>query len=204
VGRRSAGRFGLEEDALGWSLLDDLARVHDRHSVGHLDQDRQVVRDEQHRQAELPLQPFEQLEDLRLDHDVQRGRRLVGDDEARAARERGRDHHPLLLSTRELVGVVVDPATRKTHLLQEIAGSDHRLPFVRLSMGRDRLGDLRADALHRVHRVHRPLEDDGGPGPTERPELAGGQFEDVLPVEEDRSFYPGALRVQAQDGACDR
>jgi hypothetical protein len=57
------------------------------------------VRDEQHRKAQLPLQPLEQLEDLCLDHDVQRGRRLVGDDQARAARERRRDHHPLLLST---------------------------------------------------------------------------------------------------------
>jgi hypothetical protein len=102
------------------------------------------------------------------------------------------------------VGVVIDAATGKTHLFQEVARADHGLTLVRLSVRGDRLGDLRADALHRVHRVHRPLEDDGGPGPTERPELAGGQLEDVLPLEEDPSPYLGVLRMQAQDGACDR
>ena len=39
----------------------------------------QVVRDEDHRHAELVLQLAEQVEDLRLDGDVQRRRRLVGD-----------------------------------------------------------------------------------------------------------------------------
>jgi hypothetical protein len=39
------------------------------------------VRDEQDRHPELLLQAVEQLEDLRLDRDVERGRRLVGDEE---------------------------------------------------------------------------------------------------------------------------
>ena len=37
--------------------------------------------DEQHRHVHLALQVLERLEDLRLDGDVERGRRLVGDEQ---------------------------------------------------------------------------------------------------------------------------
>ena len=40
----------------------------------------EVVGDEDDRQAELALQVAQQVEDLRLDRDVERGHRLVGDD----------------------------------------------------------------------------------------------------------------------------
>ena len=60
----------------------------------------------------VALQLLEQREHLRLHHHVERGRRLVGDQEARVARERHRDHHPLALPAGELVRVVVGPARR--------------------------------------------------------------------------------------------
>ena len=46
----------------------------------------EVVGDEQDRHAQLLLQPLEELEDLRLDGDVERGGRLVGDEQRRAGR----------------------------------------------------------------------------------------------------------------------
>ena len=49
-----------------------------------------------------------QLEDLRLDRHVERGRRLVGDQQLRIAGERHRDHHALAHTARELVRVLVD------------------------------------------------------------------------------------------------
>ena len=61
--------------------------------------------DQDQRQPELLAQVLEQLEDLRLHDDVERGRRLVGDHQRRPAGERERDHHPLALPARELVGV---------------------------------------------------------------------------------------------------
>ena len=60
------------------------------------------------RHAELALQLREQLQDLRLDRDVERGRRLVGDEQLRLAGERHRDHHALAHAARELVRVRVD------------------------------------------------------------------------------------------------
>ena len=56
------------------------------------------------------LQARHQLEDLRLRRHVERGRRLVCDEELRAARERHRDHDALPHATRELVRVAVDPS----------------------------------------------------------------------------------------------
>jgi hypothetical protein len=42
------------------------------------------------------LKPGEQGQHLRLYRDVERCRRLVGDEQFRVARERRGDHHPLL------------------------------------------------------------------------------------------------------------
>ena len=53
---RVYGCRGSREQRVGRRGLDDLAGVHDRDPVGELDQQRQVVRDEEHREAELALQ----------------------------------------------------------------------------------------------------------------------------------------------------
>ena len=46
------GCCGFAASSLGRRGLDDLARVHDRDPVRELEQERQVVRDEEHREAE--------------------------------------------------------------------------------------------------------------------------------------------------------
>ncbi len=51
-------------------------------------------------------------EDLRLDRDVERGRRLVGDDHRRAVQERDRDRDALAHAAGELVRIGVEPARR--------------------------------------------------------------------------------------------
>ena len=59
--------------------LDDPAEVHHEHVVGDQLDHRQVVRDEDVGDAGLLLQVHEQVEHLRLDRDVERRNRLVGD-----------------------------------------------------------------------------------------------------------------------------
>ena len=49
------------------------------------------------------LSRMQEIEDLRLDRHVERGRRLVGDQELGPAGERHRDHHPLAHAAGELV-----------------------------------------------------------------------------------------------------
>ena len=92
--------------------LDDAAEVHDRDPVRDVPDDREVVRDEQVREVELVLQRLEQVDDLRLDRDVERGDRLVRDDEVRVDGERAGDADPLALAAGELVRVARRRVTR--------------------------------------------------------------------------------------------
>ena len=63
-----------------------------------------------------------QVEDLRLDGDVEGGGRLVGDQQLRLARERQGDHHPLPHAAGELVRILGGPALglRDLHQLQHL------------------------------------------------------------------------------------
>ena len=88
----------MGEDVRHRPGFDDLAPLHHDHVVGDAAHDIEIVGDEQHRHADLLLQVFQQLQDLRLHGDVERGRRLVGDEKVRAVGERHRDHHPLALA----------------------------------------------------------------------------------------------------------
>ena len=144
-------------------------------------------------------------QDLRLHHHVERRRGLVGDDQRRVARERHRDHHPLLLAPRELVRVVVQAAGGQPDLLEELAGADARLPFGGLAVHDDRLGDLVADPLHRVQRVHGALEDDRRLGPADRAEAAGLHPEHVLAVQDSLACVsvPGGSRRRSAPAIVD-
>jgi hypothetical protein len=57
------------------------------------------VGDEEEAQSQLFLQTGEELEDLRLDRDVERRDGLVGNEQAGVQGERTRDRHPLPLPT---------------------------------------------------------------------------------------------------------
>ena len=102
----------------------------------------EVVADQDQRQPELRAQALEQLEDLRLHHHVERGRRLVGDHQRRPARERQRDHHPLALAARELVRVAA-PSPRGSPTVLEQLGDPRRAPRPA------RLGSCSADRRRR-------------------------------------------------------
>ncbi len=76
-------------------------------SLARLRDHREVVRDEDEADAELILERHQQLQDLILDRDVERRRRLVAEEELRLGRERDRDHHALPEPARQLVRVRV-------------------------------------------------------------------------------------------------
>jgi hypothetical protein len=79
----------------GLRRFDDRAGVHDEHTVRPRRDDAEIVRDEDDRHLEVAAKCIDEVEDLRLDRHVERGRRLVGDQQLRAAGERHRDHHAL-------------------------------------------------------------------------------------------------------------
>ena len=63
--------------------LHHAAQIHHRDAVGDVFDDVQIVRDEQIRQPHPLLQIVQQVDDLCLNRHIQRGNRLVADDELR-------------------------------------------------------------------------------------------------------------------------
>jgi hypothetical protein len=85
-GHRGQQRHRVRVPRLGVQLvpagrLDDLAEVHDRDPVADVPDHGQVVCDHHVGQPQLFLQVLEQVDDLGLDRHVERGDRLVGDDQ---------------------------------------------------------------------------------------------------------------------------
>jgi hypothetical protein len=120
------------------------------------------------------LEPGEQLEDLALHRDVERGGRLVGDQQARLAGQRHRDHHALLLAAGQLVrvGGEAPPRLGQADLVEQLLGLLHGLPARQLQVLDQRLADLAADREDRVQRRHRLLEHTGDRAPAQPPQLA--------------------------------
>ena len=116
----------------------------------------------------------QQVEDLRLHGDVERGRRLVGDDQRRLAGQRHRHHHALPHAARQLVRVVVDALSRDRRSARRRSSSTARSRASRRrgqAVHDQRLADLLADAHHRVERRHRFLEDQADAGARARAHL---------------------------------
>ena len=107
---RVYGWFGAVEHVDHRRVLHDPAGVHHVHPLGHPGDDAEVVGDEQHGELTFALDAGEHVEDLGLDRHVERGRRLVGDQQVGVVGERHRDHHPLPHPTRQLVGIRAQPA----------------------------------------------------------------------------------------------
>ena len=112
-------------DLVDRRLLDDPARVHHRDPVGDVGDHAEVVGDQDQAHVHLALQLGEQLHDLRLDGDVERGGGLVGDQHLGVERQRHRDHDALAHAAGELVRVVVDPLAggRDLHQVQQLDGA---------------------------------------------------------------------------------
>ena len=141
-------------------LLDDLAGVHDHHPVGQLGHHAQVVGDEHHRHAPVPVERPQQIEDLRLDRHIQGCGGFVGDQHFGFQRQRHREHHPLAHATGELVRVIPNAPLRigDTHHAEQFRGAVDRRGLGHLPVCPDRFGDLIAHPVHRVQRRHRILE----------------------------------------------
>src|SRR3990170_2932889 len=147
----------------GGPLLDDLPKVHHPDAVRENPGERQVVGDEQVRQASGRSKLEEEFEDLRADRHIEHGHGLVRDEEVRFQDERPRDRDPLPLTPTELVRVPVQEVLGRSQ-----PGVIERLPNPRLRLRarrRELVHDerLRDDVVHGVLGVKilvRVLEDD--------------------------------------------
>lgn len=74
-------------------LFHLFAAAHHQHPVGNLRHHAHVVSNEDHPHLHLPLQHADQLQDLRLNGDVEGGGGFIGNQQRRFAGERHGDHH---------------------------------------------------------------------------------------------------------------
>lgn len=97
------GVQGIGEQAFGRARFHDLAEVQDGDVVADVLDHPEIVGDEQVAEAEIVLQPAQEVEDLCLYRDVEGGDGLVAAEEFRAAGERAGDGDALALAAGKLV-----------------------------------------------------------------------------------------------------
>jgi len=174
--------------------------------MSELGDDAEIVGDDHDSHAEFGLQPLEEIEDLCLDRDVERGRGLVGQEHFRVAGEGDGDHHPLPHAARELVRVGVEPLGRcwNSDLGEELDGPSARRPPTEPLVPPERLGDLVADREDRVQGGRRLLEDHRDRGPADALQFPLGQAEEIAPLEQHSAAGdpPRRLRHEAEDRKC--
>ena len=137
------------------------AEIEHENAVADVPHDREVVADEQQGQAELALQPHQQVDDLRPDRDIERRYRLVADDQPGPQDHRARDADALALTAGELVRIAVDHMRRQAGSGQHVPDARPDLGSVEVRLVRDqRLGDDVAYGHARTERGKRVLEHD--------------------------------------------
>ena len=158
------------------------------------------MRDEDVGEPELALEVLEQVQDLRLHGHVERGHRLVADDQLGVDREGARDADALALAAGELVREAVVVLRVQPDDLEQLLDALLDLRLGAHLVHLERLGDDEADALARVQRRVRVLEDHHHLAPV-RTHLGAGQARDVAAVEDD----PAGRRIEeAHDAARHR
>ena len=211
--RARVGMARAPEDLVDRRVFHDPAAIHHDDPAAHLADDAQVVRDEQKPEPPPGVRPIalagiavlagtatadpaEEVEDLGLDRHVERGRRLVRDQQARLVRDRERDQAALAHAAAQLVRVAagLGPGLRQFGLPQrrQDAAGDRRAGH---AVGAEALGEVIAERPQRVERGHRVLEDHAGLGAAERSKLARREGHQVDAVEGDPT---------AQHGGCGR
>ena len=111
--------------------------------------------------AVLGLQADQQIEDLLLDGDVERGGRLVGDQQLGIAGDGHGDHDALALAARHLVREGPQPLGRvgNADLRQQLDGAGAARGAVHAHVEAQHLLDLEADGEAGIEAGHRLLED---------------------------------------------
>ena len=128
---------------------------------------------------------IKQCEDLVLDGDVQRRRRLVRQHQARLAGERQGDHGALQHAARPVMRIVVEPpvGAGDADPVEQRDGDAARSAPIEPPVQAQRLDELVADGPDRIEAAHRALEDHGDAAPAQPPLLLGRHGEEIVALE---------------------
>ncbi len=188
------------EDARHIAAFDNVALLHHANRIGEAAHEIEVMGDEQDRHAIGLLQAFQQGDDLRLHGDVERGRRLVGDEQIGLVGERHGDHDALALAAGKLMRIGAEPGLGigDADLVEEFDDACAHGVAAAHAMKLQNLGDLLLDRLQRIERGHRLLEDHGDARAANGAQLGLADFQHVPPVEQ--RLRPSRWRRAAAGG----
>src|ERR1044071_5590912 len=122
------------ENLLRVGHLDDAAQIHHGCPAADVLHQAQIVRNEEIGKLQALLKVEKKIDDLRLDGDIERGDRFVGDDERWTERKRSGNADSLTLSPAELVRIPIDQPGLEAHQTEEL-----RNPFASLPSSADRV-----------------------------------------------------------------
>ncbi len=152
----------------------------------------EIVRDEQDRHVTLAALLVEEPQDLRLHRDVERGRRLVGDQEVGIGAKRRGDHHALSETAGKLEGIGARALLRigNANVAQQLDHSRVRRRRRQAAMLTQRFDDLRADPACRIEHLLRLLEHHADAPAADRVHRARRQGREILAVQPDGRRTP--------------
>ena len=196
------------EDLPDAALFDDFPKTHHADFFGIVVGEAEVVGDEDDGHAHLPLQVVQEVKDFRLDGDIQRSGRLVGDKQVGAVDERHGNHDALQLSAGKFVRVLFEAAfgftdadAFKQAFATVVVVGGGGLGVV----GVDRFAELCADAHVGVERGHRFLKDEADTITAQLAQFFFVRVQDGDAVEFDARIFAvlsDVWRVKAGDAHC--
>ena len=159
--------------------------------------------DQQQGHAQACLQVLEQFEDFQLHGDVQRGSRLVGNQQLGFVGQGHGNHHALALAAREFVGVSLEALVRlgNADQVEQLQGAGGGRLAAQALMQAQHFVDLLLDAVQRVERGHRLLKHHGDAVAADTAQLGFAHLQQVLAGIVDAAGRMAGDRVgqQAQD-----
>jgi len=191
----------VADDGFRVRRFNDFAEIHHHHAMADVLDHREIVRDEEIRDTMLLLQIAEQIDDLRLNRNVQRAHRLVADDQFRLDRQRARDADALALPAGKFMRITLRINRVEADVLKQFKN-----PFLPrgLAVGQfvdvQRLADDLLDRHARIERAVRILKNHLELAPS-RTQFRAAHFQDVLAVERDS---PRRRLDKPDDGAAER
>ena len=202
--RLGVGHAHFLEQCRRRRAFDDAAGIHHRDFVGAAGNHAEVMGDQDHRHVAAALLARQQIEDLRLDGDVERRGRLVGDQQFRLARQRDRNRDPLPHAAGELMRILHQSllrarecrprrATRRCAVFAAWPSSSRCscsvsiscVPMVSTGLS-EVIGSWNTTASERPRSLRR---------------RSRSKARQILPVEHHAAGKLGLLRQQLQDGA---
>ena len=146
-------------DLLRIAGFDDAPQIHDADAVADVADDVQIVRDEQIRKPQLILKAHQQIQHLRLNGNIQRGNRLIRNDETRARDQGAGDGDALTLTAGELMRIAVELLGRNADRAGNPQHALVQLILRELEVRNQRLLQQLANGHARIQRGIRILKD---------------------------------------------